>query len=220
MGNLQIEDYPICPWYTDYEPLSRDEEKIYNIIVVEGKSEEKMVMAYFEGYGCLKTFMIIDRDYNGESFCDGYYQDLMENIYDFFDPISKIPLIRNEAKDLFNNCDGNEFYEKIIKDTRHAGDKARIYPFKVTLRNLKEQISSMENTRTINNLNYNLDNLTKVFQKYGIDAFIRKQLEMVTEIYQEDILLEKIFIHLSYLMEYFKKAGVKFKIIEEIVKKI
>ena len=58
---------------------------------------EKMVMAYFKGYGCLKTFMMIDRDYNGESFCDGYYQDLMENIYNFFDPISKIPLIRNEG---------------------------------------------------------------------------------------------------------------------------
>lgn len=217
MGDFQADTYPICPWYADYEPFEKDLEKIYNIIVVEGRSEEKMVVAYFEGYGCLKTFMIIDRDYDGESFCNGYYQDLMEKISNFFEPIIRIPISRNEAKNLINNSDVNDFHEIIIKKSIHSADKARIYPFKAFLRKLKDEICSMDNPRTIENLNYTLNNLGQIFQKYGIYDFVSSNLRNVNEIYEEDALLEKVFIHLAYLLQYFQKAGIDFDIIGEIV---
>ena len=86
MGSLQIEDYPICPWYSEYDPFNKDEEKIYNLIVVEGRSADNIVLAYFEGYSCFKTIMIIDRNYCEDSFCKGYYIDLMENLSSYFDP--------------------------------------------------------------------------------------------------------------------------------------
>ncbi len=219
-GSLQIEDYPICTWYSEYDLFNRDVEKIYNIIVVEGRNEENIVIGYFEGYGCLKTLMVIDRDYNGDSFCEGYYHDLMENTYDFYNPISNIPLSREEAIDLVDNCDISQFHEKILKSIFHTGDKARIYPIKKTLWNLKEKISSMENTRTIENLNNILEALTQVFQKYGIHGFITSQIESVNELYEDDALLTKIFIHLEYLLTYFRKAGVDFHIIGEVVDKI
>lgn len=218
--NVKADSYPICPWYADYEPFEKNVEKIYNIIVVEGRSEEKMVVAYFEGYGCLKIFMIIDRDYNGESFCNGYYQDLMENIFDFFTPNAKIPIIRNEAINLINNSDVNDFHEIIIKKSLHAADKAKIYPFKIFLRELKDTICSMDEPRTFENLNYILNKLWQVFEKYGINAFVSPNLENVNEEYEKDALLEKINIHLAYLLQYFQKAGVNFDIIGEIVHKI
>jgi len=217
LGNVQADSYPICPWYVDYEPFEKDIEKIYNIIVVEGRCEEKMVVAYFEGYGCLKTFMIIDRDYNGESFCNGYYQDLMENIADFFTPNISIPVSRDEAEILINTSDVNDYHEIIIKKSLHAANKARIYPFKVFLRELKETIRSMDNPRTIENMSHILEKLEDIFQKDGISAFVSPNLENVNEEYEEDALLEKINIHLAYLLLTFQKAGVKFDIIGEIV---
>ncbi len=217
MGALQIENYPICAWYTDYDSLNKDDEKIYNIIIMEGKSDENIVMAYFEGYGCLKTLMIIDRDYNGDSFCKGYYHDLTENKYGFFNPILNIPLDRKEAIDLIDNCDTSQYHERILKNIMHAGDKARIYPIKRTLWSLKEEISSMENPRTIENLNHILETLTQEFQEFGLHGLISNQIEAVNETYEEDALLEKVNIHLSYLMEYFKGAGVNFDIIGEVV---
>ena len=217
MGNSQINTFPICPWYTDYEPLNKDEEKIYNIIVVEGRSEEKMVVAYFEGYGCLKTFMIIDRDYNGESFCNGYYQDLMENVSEFFTPNMNIPINRDEAVNLINTSDVNDYPEIILKESLHAADKARIYPYKIFLRELKNTIHAMDDPRKIENLSNILEKLGKIFQKDGISAFVSPNLENVNEEYEEDALLEKINIHLAYLLQYFQKVGVNFDIIGEIV---
>ena len=220
LGNAQVDSYPICPWYADYEPFEKDVEKIYNIIVVEGKSKEKMVVAYFEGYECLKTFMIIDREYNGESFCNGYYQDLMENISDFFTPNTSIPINRDEAVNLINTSDVNDFHEIIIKESLHAANKARIYPFKIFLRELKETIRSMDDPRTIENLSHILEKFEYIFQKNGISAFVSPNLENVNEEYEDVALLEKINIHLAYLLQYFQKAGVNFDIIGEIVQKI
>ena len=220
LGNAQVDSYPICPWYADYEPFEKDVEKIYNIIVVEGRSREKMVVAYFEGYECLKTFMIIDREYNGESFCNGYYQDLMENISDFFTPNTSIPINRDEAVNLINTSDVNDFHEIIIKESLHAANKARIYPFKIFLRELKETIRSMDDPRSIENLSHILENLEYIFQKSGFSAFVSPNLENVNEKYEDVALLEKINIHLAYLLQYFQKAGVNFDIIGEIVQKI
>ncbi len=217
LDNTQAITYPVYPWYTDYEPFQKDLEKIYNIIVVEGRSEENIVVAYFEGYGCLKIVMIIDQEYNGESFFNGYYQDLMENISNFFIPNSSIPINRNEAINLINTSDVNDFHKIIIKESLHAADKARIYPFKIFLRELKETISSMDEPGTIENLSYILEKLGNIFEKNGISAFISPNLENVNEEFEDIALQEKIFIHLEYLLQYFQKAGVNFDIIREIV---
>jgi len=219
-GFLKIEDYPICVWFPDYIPFNKNEEKIYNIIVVEGKKEEKIIITYLEVYGCLKILMIIDKNYEGESFCDGYYQDLMENRGKFFTPISKISLSRKEVINLIDDCDTVKYKEEILKSILHAGDIARIYPIKKKLCNLYEDISLMENPRTIENLKVILETLTQVSEKYGIYGFINPLIKNVNESFEDVSLLEKITIHLDFLMKYFRGAELKFDIIEKIVIKI
>ena len=132
----------------------------------------------------------------------------------------KIPLNRSEIINLIDNCDLSSYHEKILKSSFHSGDKARIYPFKVTLRDIRKNLDSMEYSRTVENLTCILEVLTKVFQKYGIDGFVSTHLENVSELYEEDVLLEKVFIHLSYLLDYFQRAGVNFDIIGEVVENL
>lgn len=129
-GGLTPKEYPICFGYIDFNALEKNEDSIYHIIVVEGREDENIVIGYLEIFNFLKVVMLIDENYKSKSFLKGYYHDLTDQKYDYFEPKFKIPIDSKELKMLFKDCINLKNINSLKQELEKAIQLAKFYRIK------------------------------------------------------------------------------------------
>ncbi len=213
-GILGLNEFPICQWYGDYNPIERNKDSIYHIIVIEAREEEKIVIGYLEIYSCLKVIIVIDDNYSGESLLKGYYQDLMEIKNKICVPFSKIPLKKDIILELIQNCNIESHKDQYLHCFDFASCKARLYPMILELRNIKAKLETSKSHNLIELYKFVLERLIKELRRLGLDD---RDIEIISQLEFKDELLDQINEILSRLMKTFRKYEMSFDIIEEIV---
>jgi len=214
LGKIPIEKYPICFGSLDYVPIKKEPYKLYHIIVVEGRSNENIILGYLEVYGCFKTVMLIEKNYSGESFLNGYYHDLMSNQYDYFVPLQNIPIRKSELIQLINNCDSSKFIKKYINSFIKSLYNVRLFPFKKKLEDLKSQLKLDEDDLNLQKVKYFFKSLKAEFISYGLELSYLENIEEQTE---EATIVQKITLMLDYLRKQFNFGKMDFHFITKIM---
>lgn len=208
-GDIDEECYPICFGDLNYNPIERDQDKLYHTIVIEGRKEDKILMGYLEIFGAFKTIMIIDDEYVGEDFIRGYCHDLMDNYHDFINPDVRMPISSHNLREFITNCSAdNILYQLQIELYRRGvalvAYKARYYHFKKLLLSLKEEYNIPDISLTENNTAKFLDTILNEFIRRGIE------IRYIEEVQEEDKGAEnvqKIILLLDYLRMLFRETG-------------
>jgi hypothetical protein len=213
-GILGFNEFPICQWFGDYNPIERNKDNIYHIIVIEAREEEKIVIGYLEIYSCLKVIVVIDDDFSGESLSKCYYQDLMEKKNEICVPLSKIPLKKDTIFELIQNCNIESHSDQYLQYFVFASSKARLYPMKLELRNIKAKIETSKSHNLFELYKFVLERLIKELRRLGLEY---GDLEIINQLKFEDELLDQINEILLRLIETFRKYEMSFDIIEEIM---
>ncbi|HEC37304.1 hypothetical protein LCGC14_0474080 [marine sediment metagenome] len=213
-GILGLNEFPICQWYGDYNPIERNKDNIYHIIVIEAREEEKIVIGYLEIYSCLKVILVIDDNYSGESFSKGYFQDLMEKKNEICDPLSKISLKREAIFELIQSCNIESNSSQYLHFFDFASCKARLYPMKLELQNIKAKIKTSKFHNLLELYKFVLKRLIEELRRLGLDD---RDIEIINHLEFDDDLLYQINEIFSRLMKTFRKYEMSFDIIEEIV---
>lgn len=216
MGALKSSDFPICIWYADFTLVPNKKESIYHIIVIEGRSEEHILIGYLNVFDCLPTLMILDSDYTGPTFSKGYYQDLLDNTHGFFTPSCAIPLTREMVIDLVSNFNPLEImgdYSRSVFDTL---DKSRLYPIKRELEHFVEKLPSKINSSNVDLLAKIYEEITLILDKYGVFLVIKDRLEEVEEDFEDITYLTKISILVDFLLFYFVRSRIGFEVFERL----
>jgi len=214
-GTLSLNDFPICQWYEDYNPIERDKDNIYHIIVIEAREEEKFVIGYLEIYSCLKVLIVIENNYSGESFSKGYYQDLMEKRNEIFIPSSKIPLGKKTILELIQNCNIESHKDQYLHSFDFAAIKARLYPMKLELLNIKKELEASRFENKFELYKSVLKRLIRELRRLGLDDI---NIELINHFEFEDEILDEISNILTRLIKTFQKYEISFDIIDEIVR--
>ena len=143
MGRLPTEDFPICIILFEYNPIERNRDRVYHTMIIEGRKEEKIILGYLELFDSLKVLMLIDEDYNGDSFLTGHYHDLIKrNNRGVFKPSSPIPLDKEAVNEMVKNYPQDSELIQCDKKAFEAARRARLYHFKIIAKNIKNVIDN------------------------------------------------------------------------------
>jgi len=213
-GILRLNEFPICQWFGDYDPIERKKDSIYHFIVIEARKEEKIVIGYLEIFSCLKVILVIDDNYSGESLSKGYYQDLMKLKNEIFVPFSKIPLKKDTILEIIQSCNIESHKDQYLHYFEFASSKARLYPMKLELLNIKVKIETSKSRNLFDLYKFVLERLIKELGRLGLDD---RDIEIINLLSFEDELLDQINEILLRLMKTFRKYEMSFDIIGEIV---
>lgn len=218
MGDLKSSDFPICVWYSDYTPIEKGEDSIYHIIVIEGRKESKILVGYLRVFNCLDTIMILDRDYKGPSFIEGYYQDLLNDTQGSFTPLENIQLNSESIKNLIDNFNPLDVMEDYEKKIFHILDMSRLLPIKKELEILAEILQSRSESPGIKLSKYTYESLLLILDKYGLYIALKDSLDKVLEEYEDISFLVKIEKIFSYLLHYFARKMISIESIQKIIR--
>ncbi len=156
--------------------------------------------------------MIIDDNYQGEDFIEGYHHDLMNNQYNFITPQKKMPIESDFIKD-YISFNLPELYYTLQEglyenDVNIAILKARYYPIKAQLFKIKSKYLSIGSKIEEADLVKIIGLLKEIFDKNGIKCKFIKKTEDLTE---------KIILMLKELKAIFISAGINHAFINNII---
>ncbi len=220
MGDLESSNFPVCVWYSEYAPIEKGEDSIYHIIVIEGRKESKILVGYLRVFNCLDTLLILDRDYKGPSFIEGYYQDLLNDTQGYFTPLKNVQLSSENIKNLIDNFDPLEVMEDYGKRIFHVLDMSRLLPIKKELEILAEILQSKFESSEIELSKYTYENLILILDRYGLYIALKDSLDKVLEDYEDFSFLIKIEKIFSYLLHYFARKMISIEAIQKIIKMV
>ena len=216
LNKLEPSDFPICIWYGEFNPLTNREESIYHVIVIEGRKDEQILIAYLNVFNCLPTLMILDKEYTGPTFLHGYYQDLLSNTQSLFTPSISIPLTRQEVVNLIGQFNPLDVVEDYVKSVFETLDNSRFYPIKRELALLIDDLPSRVSASDAGLLAKISDNLVSILDKYGLFLAIKNRLEEIKDSSDHITFLTNISIMIDFLLLSFKRARITIEIFEKL----
>lgn len=214
LGKIPLEEYPICLFYPNYNPIDFDRDSIYHLIILEARKEDKLIIVYLEIFSCFKVVMLIEDDYIGENFQKGYSQNLMTMERDYFNPAEVIPISKGKIIELTQNCQTNKYIYTYIENFKKSSFKARLFPLKELILELIKKLKTEKYANKIEKYQYILSELSKEFKRLGLNLSI---LEEISEDHLEDELLEKIRKLIDYSLSCFLKLEMNVDIFQNLV---
>lgn len=214
MGKLNPEKFPLCISSLDFNPLKKSNNKSYHIIIVEGRENENVIIGYLELFDSLKMLMLIDEDYNGESFINGYYHDLMENNnHNYFDPLESIPVDKKTIEIMVKNHPNDSDLNRCNRESINTKYKARFYPFKNLAEKIRDEIDN-EIDLTINQIKEIEEDICIKMRRWGLTLNFP---DKINQLPYEMMLIQKIIYMLDFLRKSFFLFGMDTTIFKRII---
>lgn len=213
LNGEKSEDLLLC-LYNNYKPILRNPNHTYHTIVIKAREDENLLIGYLELYSSLKIIMIIDTEYQGPPFSNGYYLDLMTEDQFTFTPKKKLPFSREELLSFIENFDlernGYEYMQEFIK----AYSKARLFPMIQKLNSIYQKLNETKFEKKIDKLSFVYLNLIEELGRLGLEILEKKTYD------SESIYISVITTRLSRLASTFLEWEMDYNIINKIYRKI
>lgn len=192
----------------NYYPFNLNYDHIYHSMVIDARSDEKVIFGYVELYSSFKIVFLLDDNYGGLPFSVGYYLDLMES-KGYSQSIDKLPLNKEFFMELTKKFDFSDYHREVGNSIALFASKARLYPIKEVLTNIKSRLQLKDFKDIKEKYEFISCNLIEGLKRLGFEESVPKGTQ--------DELLNKITYILQRLKQTFIEWDISIEIIDNII---